>query len=72
MEEGGDGGMEGGGRGGEVLGFGEEADDVDHANLTDAGAGGAFGNGGLVLWLWFPHEGVMAIPDGNVVVVDLF
>jgi len=68
VEEGGERGMKGGGRGGEVLGFGEEADDVDHANLTDAGAGGAFGNGGLL----FPYEGVVAVPDGDVVVVDLF
>ena len=72
VEEGGDGGMEGGGRGGEVFGFGEEADDVDHAKLTDAGAVGAFGNGGLVLLLWFPNEGVVAVPDGNVGVVDPF
>jgi len=72
VEEGGDRGMKGGGRGGEVLGFGEEADNVEHANLTDAGAGAAFGNGGFWVWLLFPNEGVVAVPDGDVVVVDLF
>ena len=50
------------------MGFGEEADDVDHANLTDAGAAALVL--GLNLRLLFSDEGVVAVPDADVGVVN--
>ena len=52
------------------MGFGEEADDVDHANLTDAGAAALELFLGFNLRLLFSNERVVTVPDADVGVVD--